>query len=444
MKLSVCLSSYDRAPAVLDAVLASIFRQKPEFEFEVIVVDDGTPRTTTREVCGRYPTKYIRIERPPIRRNPCVARNVAYRAARGDILVLQSDDVIHVSQNTLQVLAAELEKRPSSFVIATVYACGPDGKPWSVYTGVQRKLPYFFLGSMWRSDLYAVGGNDESFIDTPGYDDEWFAQCIQKGLGLTAHYTPSAVAHHLYHPSSVSERQANINRAVGARLAKECQRTGVWCAVSGPWECDSHGTNNLERQFTSTYLQRSWSNGESASGEGSSVVATRSISKAIPAVLRMVGAASMLDIPCGDYCWMSQVELNGVAHTGADLVRSMVHDNRVKYPAVRFLHLDLLKDHLPRAEVVMCRDCLGHMSLEDGKKALANIKRSGAKYLLTTTFFSHQNNRDIETGPGWAPRCLITRPFWLPPPRLTIDELCREVYPKFRDKGLSLWPIEQL
>jgi hypothetical protein len=44
--------------------------------------------------------------------------------------------------------------------------------------------------------------------------------------------------------------------------------------------------------------------------------------------------------------------------------------------------LDLVRDPLPRADAVLCRDCLIHLSLEEGRRAPENIRRSGAAYLL--------------------------------------------------------------
>ena len=235
MKVSVCMATYNRPPAVLGRVFESIFRQKPPFDFEVIVCDDGTPNHAVEQLAKAYPIQYHRINRPPGFLNPCVPRNVTYRAAKGDIIIAQSDEVVHQDGDTMETLVSELEAQPGKFIIATVLACGPDGKPWSVYSGTKRQKPWFFLGALWRKHLYQIGGNDEDFRGGPSFDDEWFARCLQKGLGLTPFYSTAAVGHHLYHPPSSSKETGRPNREIGERKTEEAERTGVWCASGGPW-----------------------------------------------------------------------------------------------------------------------------------------------------------------------------------------------------------------
>lgn len=241
MKVSICIATHNRSPGVLARVFDSIFAQRPPFEFEVIVVDDGshnidgTRSDAAKKVCEQYPIEYHRIDRPPGFLNPCVPRNVAYRAARGDVVIAQSDEVIHETPNAMEMLVSELESHPGAFVLATVYACNPDGKPWSVYTGTRRQKPWFFLGALWRSDVYAVGGNDEEFRHGPAFDDEWFARCLRNGRGLTPYFTDRAVGHHLYHPPTSSKKTARPNQLIGKQKTEEAKRTGIWCATGGPW-----------------------------------------------------------------------------------------------------------------------------------------------------------------------------------------------------------------
>jgi len=144
--------------------------------------------------------------------------------------------VVHQSADTIETLVLELEDRPRCFVIATVRACGPDGNPWSIYTGLKRMKPWFFLGALWRADLYAVGGNDEEFRPGPSFEDEWFAQCLQNGLGLIPYYSTKAIGHHLYHPPTSSKETGKPNQELGRRKIEEAKRTGVWCALGGPWK----------------------------------------------------------------------------------------------------------------------------------------------------------------------------------------------------------------
>src|SRR5205085_4730414 len=108
-----------------------------------------------------------------------------------------------------------------------------------------------------------------------------------------------------------------------------------------------------------------------------------------------LGAAALLDIPCGDFGWLSTTDL-GVAYTGADIVASLVEENQQRYGSAgrTFARLDLTCDKLPAADVVLCRDCLVHLSYANIGRALANIRASGAKWLLMTSFPRLEENYD--------------------------------------------------
>jgi glycosyltransferase involved in cell wall biosynthesis len=192
MKASICVSTYDR-PEILRRVLGSIFSQKPPFEYEVIVVDDAGP-SSSEEVCKQYPVIYKRIEREPGYRNPAIARNVAYKTAQGEVLICQSDDVIHGSGKVIQHLVEEL--KAGEFLLATVWNVDVDGqvtglKQWPhirQIVGPKNQRPLFFLGAVYRKDMCAIGGCDEDFID-PGREDVWLAQCLIHGRGLRPRYS---------------------------------------------------------------------------------------------------------------------------------------------------------------------------------------------------------------------------------------------------------------
>ena len=237
MKCSICLSTYDR-PKHLRQVLESIFRQRPPFDFEVCVADDCSPTREPTDVCARFPVKYQRIEREPGYRNPARGRNVAYRLATGDVIIAQSDDVIHVTENCIERLVSNL-KPAGEFLIATVVNVGEDLKPSSfpipVFTGLACQRPFFFLGSLWRRDLYAIGGNDPDFVH-PGFDDNWFADCLMEGLHLKPRYMDDILGYHIDHPRPDDLHVvAEYARAVYLGKKKDAQRSKVWCSKGGPW-----------------------------------------------------------------------------------------------------------------------------------------------------------------------------------------------------------------
>ncbi|MBS1859307.1 MAG: class I SAM-dependent methyltransferase [Acidobacteria bacterium] len=198
---------------------------------------------------------------------------------------------------------------------------------------------------------------------------------------------------------------------------------------------------DLRRRFEYIRRHNLWGCDESVSGVGSTMAETASLRAGIPPLLAETGARSLLDIPCGDFGWLSTVEL-GVPYTGADIVEALVEANRQRYARDdrRFLRLDLTADALPAADLVLCRDCLVHLSYANIERALANIRASGARWLLTTTFLRQQENREIEDG-DWRPLNFELPPFSFAPPERVLIESCVEAGGAYDDKALGLWRV---
>lgn len=229
MKASICLATKNHA-ALLRRSLQSIFAQRPPFAFEVVVADDGSDDETAA-VCRYFPLIYQRLDPLPVH-FPQRARNAAYRLARGEIIIQQSDEVLHVLPDTVQRLAEEL--RGGEFLIATVYNWDAGtGQIKECYTGADNRRPFFFLGSLWRKDLFAVGGYDLDFV-TPGYDDNWHADCLIHGRGLECRFV-SVLGLHQHHarpphdfgPSDVLYRR---------KREAACSGRAAWCSSGGPWQ----------------------------------------------------------------------------------------------------------------------------------------------------------------------------------------------------------------
>ena len=191
--------------------------------------------------------------------------------------------------------------------------------------------------------------------------------------------------------------------------------------------------------FAEIYEKRAWG-GKSASGRGSDLDQTKTIIKELPGLFKKYNIKSILDIPCGDFNWMQHVDLQGIDYIGADIVPEIIESNRQKYKQ-RFECLNLLEDDLPEVDLVLVRDCLGHLSYLDTFKALRNIRRSKSKYILTTTFTNQRKNHDIITG-GWQPISLDQPPFFFIPPIETIKEDCTQSKGKYSDKSLGLWRVD--
>ena len=253
IRASVCIGTRNKA-ACLARTLASIRAQRVPFSYEVIVADDGS-NDDTLAVCDRYGAIHLYL--PNLRyRNPGFARNAAYRAARGEVIIAQSDDVMHRSSDTIQRLVELL--KPGEMVFPAVYnmvqVAGTDDwiecdTPFHVYGGPRRERPFFFLGSLWRSDVYAIGGNDEEFVE-PCWDDNWFADLLIKNRGLKPRYYDHPVGWHQSHnfPDNSHSFEPK-SRDLYKRKVENAQATGKWENSGGPWVIRQE-TGNIPKRIS--------------------------------------------------------------------------------------------------------------------------------------------------------------------------------------------------
>lgn len=205
------------------------------------------------------------------------------------------------------------------------------------------------------------------------------------------------------------------------------------------------GSKSNREVFTEVYEKGLWGTRESRSGTGSNLEQTKTIREQLPAIIKDLGVRKLLDVPCGDFHWLQEVDLNLDEYFGGDIVRELIEENRKRYeaPGRKFAVLDIINDEIPRVDLVFCRDCLVHFSFGDISSALDNIKRSGSTYLLTTTFRGRDENEDIYTG-QWSPLNLQQPPFSFPEPINLINENCTLGDGLFADKCLGLWKLSDL
>ena len=191
--------------------------------------------------------------------------------------------------------------------------------------------------------------------------------------------------------------------------------------------------------FRRIYHNNSWGDSESMSGPGSNLNSTEVVRGMLPKFLREVGAESLLDIPCGDLYWMDQVDLGSIKYVGADIVPEIIEANRSRFAdsSRRFEVLDIVKDKLPAADVLLCRDCFIHLPNRMVQTALSGICQGAFKYLMTSTFVDVEENVDIELG-GFRPINLLQAPFRLPPPLQSLPEGGHE------GKSIAVWKCSDL
>ena len=208
---------------------------------------------------------------------------------------------------------------------------------------------------------------------------------------------------------------------------------------------NSNATHNAREVFSDIHRRKAWGDCESASGPGSGIIRTSAFSDQILRLLEELGVRTLLDAGCGDLNWLKEVKLDLESYIGVDVVEEIVSELRRKYANEhrRFLNLDIIKDKLPQVDLILCRDCLVHLSFSQIFAALRNFKRSNSRYLLTTTFTRFVDNADIAMG-EWRPLNLQEPPFSLPAPLKLIDEKRSELGADYSDKHLGLWELKDI
>lgn len=194
--------------------------------------------------------------------------------------------------------------------------------------------------------------------------------------------------------------------------------------------------------FSEIHARNLWGSQESRSGPGSEVSATNNVRAQLPGIVARFGVKRILDAPCGDFNWMRLVQLPpDISYVGGDIVRRVIIENRKNHSSSQrqFLVLDILRDSLPAADILICRDCLFHLSYKDILLVLNNFIASDIRLLLTTT---HRNgnefaNTDILTG-GCRNIDLFKAPFSLP------KEVLYRVVEDDGTRELCLWTREQI
>jgi hypothetical protein len=190
-----------------------------------------------------------------------------------------------------------------------------------------------------------------------------------------------------------------------------------------------------EDVFSRVYAERGWAVQTSVSGPGSELDRTADLRRRLPALLEELGVRTLLDAGCGDFGWLRVTELPE-QYVGVDVVPELFAALEQDLQRGRtFLRADITR--------VLCRDVLIHFPDDDIVRAVENLRRTGARWLLTTTFVGRGTNEPIALG-DWRTLDLEAPPFDFPPPSRLIPDipvLDRELY---LDKRLGLWEVAAL
>lgn len=205
------------------------------------------------------------------------------------------------------------------------------------------------------------------------------------------------------------------------------------------------GGKSLAEIFHTIHQTNYWDNQGTVSGPGSDVDQTRTISSVLPDLFARLSIRSLLDAPCGDLAWIQGILPDDLEYTGMDIVPEIIASNKVQFTGRPFSFIlgDLTEDPLPRADLILCRDCLVHFSETNIRKALTNFTRSGSTWLLMTSFTGPRPYQELPDG-GWRALNFQLPPIALPEPDFILTENCTELNGQYSDKALCLWSMKKI
>lgn len=188
------------------------------------------------------------------------------------------------------------------------------------------------------------------------------------------------------------------------------------------------------------------------SGSGSTLEYTERLRLALPGVFRRYKVKTFLDAPCGDWHWMSEVDLTGLKYIGGDISASLIEENSARYSGknISFRHLDITDDSLPKADMMMVRDCLFHLKFWLRWAFFENFSKSKIPYLMMTMHHQEVNNALGVNGKfkRFNPRAA---PFFFEEPlemiHETVDSLPEDLtgYPDlWAVRSMGIWSRDQI
>lgn len=212
------------------------------------------------------------------------------------------------------------------------------------------------------------------------------------------------------------------------------------------FKCNMLILKSCEDKFTWIYKNKHWGNHETISGTGSTLNYTKNLRKELSSLLKKYSIKSLFDAPCGDFNWMEEfLSSENLNYIGGDIVKPLIEKLNKKFQSNQtfFIHFDLTKDIPPKVDLMICRDCLFHLSNIEIKNVLQNFVKSEIPYLLTTTHINTGNvfsNSDITTG-NFRLLDLTSNPFNLPTEvQFSIDDWM----PPEPARKMCLWSRDQV
>ncbi len=207
-KFSIVVPTYNRPERIVACVAALSKQNFPRTEFEVIVVDDGSPQ----EIAGSLETFHSQCDLKVIRQNnagPASARNRGLAEASGEFVAYTDDDCCPEA-DWLEKLQRNFDEEPRAAVGGRVVNVLRDN-PYAIasqllidylyeYYNQRKAAPTFFASNNLafpRQALQELHGFSTDFPLAAAEDREMCDRWLRHGYSLR--YDPEAIVLHSHH-----------------------------------------------------------------------------------------------------------------------------------------------------------------------------------------------------------------------------------------------------
>ena len=173
------------------------------------------------------------------------------------------------------------------------------------------------------------------------------------------------------------------------------------------------GYTSVETTFSELYKHGVWGK-NGFSNSGSQIEFTKIYIDFLQKFMKKHHIASVVDVGCGDWQSFRYIDWAGVEYFGYDVVKFVIERNQRLFaePSITFIYADAIETDLPKADLLICKDVLQHLSNDKVMKLLTQLDKF--KYCLITNDVYpaslSSNNYDIACG-GYRPIDLTVSPF---------------------------------
>lgn len=167
-------------------------------------------------------------------------------------------------------------------------------------------------------------------------------------------------------------------------------------------------SSNIEDIFSNIYKKKIWGGSKaiyySGSGSHDKKIKEKYCKEIYKFCKKFKKKPSVLDLGCGDFSIGKSIRKYFKIYYAFDVVKSLILFNKKKFRNLNviFKCKDATKNKLPKTDIIIIREVFQHLSNENIKKILENIKNK-YKYLILTEVISisknYVANRDQKNGP---------------------------------------------